>query len=93
MTRTTTTFTESATAAQVARNFGKYKDMAQSQPVAISSYGRDSLVLLSAAEYARLSALDDRVALHPRDLPDDMKEQLQNQEPPAHTKAFNHEMK
>ena len=92
MNRTTDNFTESATAAQVARNFGKYKDLAQSSPVAITSYGRDSLVLLSASEYARLKALDNRVALHPNDLPDDMIDQLDTA-PPEHTKAYNYEMK
>ena len=79
-------FTEIASSAQVARNFGHYKELAQRQPVAITSHGRESLVLLSAAEYVRLKALDDRVALHPADLPDDMKAALEAAEAPEATR-------
>jgi len=91
MSETTTKFGHSAAAAEVARNFGRYKEMAQRAPVSITSHGRESLVLLSATEYARLKALDDRVALHPADLPDDMKAALETAQPPEWTKKFNHE--
>lgn len=41
-------------AAKVQRNFGAYQDRAQVAPVTVSKYGRPSVVIVSAAEYARL---------------------------------------
>lgn len=49
------------TAAEFQRGFGALSDKAISQPVAITKHGRDHLVLLSAAEYARLKKRDRRV--------------------------------
>ena len=50
--KTTTPFTTTASAAQVSRNFGRYKELAQRGIVAVTSHGRDSVVILSADEYA-----------------------------------------
>ena len=88
----TATFAAKASAAEVARNFGRFKELAQRGPVAVTSHGRDSVVLISADEYARLKALDDRIALHPADLPDDIKAALEVAKPPDWTKKFNHEI-
>lgn len=41
-------------AAAVQKNFGKYQDLALAEPVTVTKYGRDSVVILSAAEYGRL---------------------------------------
>lgn len=93
MTNTTSQkFGEQASAADVARNFGRYKELAQRAPVHITSHGRDSLVLISAAEYARLKALDDRLALYAHELPDDLAKALDTAEPPQSSKAFDHEL-
>jgi PHD/YefM family antitoxin component YafN of YafNO toxin-antitoxin module len=43
-------------AAEFQRNLGRYQDLALSEPVAVTSYRRDRLVLLSIEEYWRLSA-------------------------------------
>lgn len=48
---------------EFAKNFGRYKEMAQREPVAITSHGRKSGYFLSEheyAEYQRLKALSRR---------------------------------
>jgi PHD/YefM family antitoxin component YafN of YafNO toxin-antitoxin module len=66
--KTTPQFTATASPAEVARNFGRYKDLAQRGAAAVTSHGRESVVMLSADEYARLKALDDREALYIHEL-------------------------
>ncbi|MEZ5692117.1 MAG: type II toxin-antitoxin system prevent-host-death family antitoxin [Rickettsiales bacterium] len=39
------------TASEFQKNFGQYKELAQREPVSVTSNGRESVVLLSAAEY------------------------------------------
>ena len=34
------------------KNFGAFKEMAQREPITVTSNGRESVVLISAAEYA-----------------------------------------
>ena len=41
-------------ASEFQRNFGHFKEIAQREPVMVTSNGRESVVLLSAAEYAAL---------------------------------------
>lgn len=82
-----------ATAAEVARNFGRYKELAQRSPVEVTSHGRESVVLVSAEEYARLKALDDRQTLYVHELPVAMAKALKTARPPAASKAFNRELK
>lgn len=48
-------------AGEVAKNFGRYQEMAQFEPVVVRRYNRDSVVILSAREFARLSKLDRKV--------------------------------
>ena len=81
-----------ASAAEVARNFGRYKELAQRGPVAVTSHGRDSVVLVSAGEYARLKALDDRVALYAHELPNDIVQALDHASAPDTAKAYDHEL-
>ena len=52
------------TATEFAKNFGRYRDEAQREPVAITSHGRTSGYFVSAYEYAelvRLRAYERRV--------------------------------
>ena len=42
------------TAVEFQRNFGTYQDLAQQEPVEITRYGKQVLVLMSAQEYAAL---------------------------------------
>ncbi len=90
--KTTPQFTATASSAEVARNFGRYKDLAQRGAIAVTSHGRESVVMLSADEYARLKALDDREALYIHELPDDMVEALEKARPSEAAKAFNFEL-
>ena len=63
----------SVTSAELIRKFGRYRDMAQREPVTITNHGRDSLVLLSNEEYQRLKRRDREVLRaggHGRDLPE-----------------------
>jgi prevent-host-death family protein len=41
-------------AAEVQKNFGRYQDAALAEPVVVTRYGRDSVIILSVAEYRRL---------------------------------------
>ena len=52
---------QKASAAMVAKNFGKFRETALSEPVTIQNHGRDSVVMVSAKEYHRLKKLDRRV--------------------------------
>jgi prevent-host-death family protein len=52
------------TATEFAKNFGRYREEAQREPVAITSHGRTSGYFVSAYEYAelvRLRAFERRV--------------------------------
>jgi prevent-host-death family protein len=79
------------TAAELQKHFGRYREEAIKGPVTVTHHGRDSLVVLSAEEYRRLKALDDRQALHAWELPSEALDALASAEPPAFTKAFDHE--
>lgn len=60
------------TSAEFQKNFGLYREQAQREPVAITNYGRESVVLISSSDYERLRALDDRKAYLASDMPEDM---------------------
>jgi prevent-host-death family protein len=45
------------TATEFAKNFGRYREEAQREPVAITSHGRTSGYFVSAYEYAELERL------------------------------------
>jgi prevent-host-death family protein len=79
------------TAAELQKQFGRYREAAIREPVSVTHHGRESLVMLSADEYKRLKALDDRQAVHPWELPGDLAEALAKAEPPEFTRQFNHE--
>jgi prevent-host-death family protein len=81
------------TAADLQKQFGRYRDLAIKEPVAVTHHGRESLVVLSAAEYRRLKALDDAPrAFHVWELPDDAVEALESAVPPDFAKQFDSEM-
>jgi prevent-host-death family protein len=48
-------------AAEFQNNFGRYTIAARQAPVVVTHYGRDDLVVLSAAEYERMRATFRRV--------------------------------
>jgi prevent-host-death family protein len=49
------------TSAEAQKNFGRYREQALAGPVMVTQYGKPSVVIISAAEYARLKELDRRV--------------------------------
>ena len=77
---------------QLQRAFGHYRELALQAPVSITNHGRESLVLLSVAEYRRLKQLDRR-SLHPSELSAEMIATIEAAEPPAESAAFDHECK
>ena len=50
----------SVTAAELAKQFGKYRDLSLREPVSVTHHGRETVVILSADEYRRLKSFDDR---------------------------------
>jgi prevent-host-death family protein len=48
--------------AEFHRNFGRYQDLALTEPVVVTSYRRERVVLISVAEYRRLVGLRTEVA-------------------------------
>jgi prevent-host-death family protein len=61
----------SVTAAEFAKSFGRFREVAQREPVAITSHGRETCYLISAEEYRRLKTRD-RDVFDISDLPDDV---------------------
>jgi prevent-host-death family protein len=79
------------TAAELQKQFGRYREIAIREPVSVTHHGRESLVVMSADEYKRLKAMDDRQAYFAHELPVDLKQALETATPPAFTQAFNTE--
>jgi prevent-host-death family protein len=79
------------TAAEVGKNFGQFADKALVEPITITKYGREHLVLLSADEYARLKRRDRHV-YRADDVPDDILAALEAAEPPAEAEAVEREL-
>jgi prevent-host-death family protein len=48
------------TSADLQKQFGRYRELALKEPVTVTHRGRESLVVMSAAEFKRLRALDTR---------------------------------
>jgi PHD/YefM family antitoxin component YafN of YafNO toxin-antitoxin module len=68
------------TATEFAKGFGRYKEEAQREPVAITSYGRVSGYFVSAREFEelqRLRAFERRVH-RIKDLPAEIADAIQN---------------
>ena len=81
------------TAAELQKQFGRYREAAIKEPVSITHHGRESLVMLSADEYKRLKSLDGRRVFYPRELPDDMKAELEKGYQGEPTPHLDHLMK
>ena len=72
------------------REFGRYRAIAQREPVIITNHGREDVVLLSAEDYARLRRYEQR-AFHVRELPDNIVDELGTVSPPKAASQFDHE--
>lgn len=80
------------TYAEAQKQFGHFGEIARREPVSITNHGQDSLVLLSAAEFERLKALDTRKAYYAWELPNDMAAVLDKAEAPTATARYNVEL-
>jgi PHD/YefM family antitoxin component YafN of YafNO toxin-antitoxin module len=65
-------------AAEFTRNFGRYEEAAQREPVAITSHGRTSGYFLSAVEFEAYLRMKPRTtrALHVSEMPQEMVDQI-----------------
>ena len=81
------------TAAELQKQFGRYREVALREPVSVTHHGRESLVVLAADEYKRLKSYDDRQALYAWELPQDAIKALETAEIPEDGAQFDHEYK
>jgi prevent-host-death family protein len=79
------------TSAEFQKAFGRYRERALQEPLTITNHGRDSLVLLSADEYARLKRRD-RMVLKAEDLTDGQMEAILSAEIAEEASEFDHEV-
>lgn len=78
-------------ATEFERNFGRYRDIAQREPVAVSLDGEEGCVLISTEEYLRLKRRD-REVLSLEDFTAADLAALEAARPPEEAKAFDHEL-
>lgn len=78
-------------AEKVAKNFGEFQDAALSEPVVVTKYGRESVVIIKAAEYHRLKKRD-RETLRVQELSEADIAALKAAVPPAEAKHFDDEV-
>lgn len=77
--------------AEFQKNFGRYQDMALTQPVTVTRNGRDRTVILSAEEYQRLKRRDRRV-MGLGDFTQQDIAAIERAEPPVESARFDHEI-
>lgn len=68
---------KTVSAAEFQNNFGRYANAAREGPVMVTRYGREELVVLSAAEYERMRASYRRVIVLDETTPNEAAELLQ----------------
>ena len=81
------------TAAELQKSFGRYRDIAQREPVSVTHHGRESVVVMSADEYNRLKSLDTRQAYYARELPEEWVKELEKGYQGEPTPHLDHLMK
>lgn len=79
-----------ATASQVKQNFGRYIDEAQSEPVRVQKHGRDSVVMISAKQYAAL--VENQRSFRAGDLDAKTVHEITSSPIPSHLAELNHLM-
>ena len=77
--------------AEFQRNFGRYQNVALTEPVAITRNGRERIVVLSMDEYQRLKRRDRQV-LSLDDFTQADLEAIKAAEPPPEAARFDSEM-
>lgn len=79
-------------ASEFQRNIGRYQDLALTQPVVVTSNGRERTVLISTEEYNRLKRRD-REVLGLSDFTEADLAAIEAAEPPSEAAAFDDEWK
>jgi len=79
-------------AAEFQKHFGRYQDVALTQPVTVTRNGRERTVMISAEEYHRLKRRDRQV-LGLDDFDQADLDAIRRAEAPAGTAQFDHELK
>jgi len=77
--------------AEFQRNFGRYQDVALTEPVAITRNGRERVVVLSVDEYHRLKQRDRQV-LSLVDFNEADLQAILASEPPPEAATYDHEV-
>jgi prevent-host-death family protein len=80
------------TASEFQQAFGTLSDKARHEPIVITKHGRDSLVVMSAEEWARLKRLDRQVGLT-TDLPEEWIDAIRNAKVPDEFAHLDAELK
>jgi prevent-host-death family protein len=75
------------TAAEFQRNFGRYQDVALTEPIAVTRNGRERIVILSVDEYHRLKKRDRQV-MALEDFTEFDLEAIRAAEPPTEATAY-----
>ncbi len=78
------------TSGEFQREFGRYRALAQREPVIITNHGREDVVLLGADDYARLRRYEQK-PFHVSQLPREVLEELASVQPPKAATKFNRE--
>jgi len=78
------------TSAEFQRDFGRYQDLALTEPVTVIRNGRERLVVISAEEYRRLKQRD-REVLGLDDFTEADLQAIRAAEPPPEAAAFDEE--
>lgn len=78
------------TSAEFQRHFGRYQDVALTEPVTVTRNGRERLVVLSTEEYRRLKQRD-REVLGLEDFTEADVQAIRASEPPPEAAAFDDE--
>lgn len=77
--------------AEVQKNFGRYQDLALTEPVVVTRNGRERTVILSSQEYHRLKRRDRQV-LGIGDFTEADIEAIARSEAPPEAAQFDHEI-
>ncbi|MFT5112340.1 MAG: prevent-host-death family protein [Parasphingorhabdus sp.] len=83
----------SVTSTEFQTRAGQYLDKAGKQPVFITKHDRPVRVLIDVDEYERLKLHDTREALHPHELDDEFKSELEKGFQGRSTPELDHLMK
>ena len=78
------------TSGELQKKFGRYRSIAHREAVIITSHGIEDLALISADEYKRLRALDQK-SFHVSELTDGELQDLDNADILIEASQYNHE--